>query len=199
MSTVYLHLGMPKTATTALQRFFFKNREVLNQRGVGYPIMPFHFEHVPDARNAHFLVLFNENKEAPEWKEGFSVLKEEAKTYDKILMSDERLWSVQRKKGFWRNVKKGFSDAGLDIKIIVYLRRQDEQVESHWNQKVKEPKTHMSEIFAEYMEKGMHNYMPFRYAKALKRIAKHIGKENIIVRAFEKRQFEGGRNRFVVE
>ena len=191
MSTVYLHMGMPKTATTALQRFFFANREELNQRGFGYPVMPFHFEHVPDARNAHFLVLFDD-REQPEWKEGFSVIKKEAAKYDKLLMSDERLWSVQRKKGFWKQVKQGFSDIGVDLKVIVYFRRQDEQVESHWNQKVKEPKTHMSESFAEYLEQGMHQYMPFHYNKALKRIAKRIGKENIIVRVYEKQQFVGG-------
>ncbi|MBR1628288.1 MAG: hypothetical protein IJ679_03340, partial [Lachnospiraceae bacterium] len=192
MSTVYLHMGMPKTATTALQRFFLQNTKALNDRGFAYPLMPFHFDNVPQARAAHFLTLFREKKKHPEWKEGFEVLKETAKEYENILISDERMWSVQRKKGFWKQTKKGFADAGLDWKVIVYLRRQDEQMESHWNQKVKEPKTHMSESFAEYLEMGLYKYMPFHYDEALDRISQRIGKENIIVRVYEKQQFVGG-------
>ncbi len=192
MSTVYLHLGMPKTGTTALQRFFAENQKTLNERGFAYPIMPFSFDTIAKVRNGHFLIRWKKKQDYPEWEQGFSIVKQAAEEYDNILLSDEQLWSTQRRKGFWKSLKHGFSEIGADIKVIIYLRRQDEQVESHWNQKVKEPKNHMKETFSEYLEKGMHDYMPFHYDEGLNRIAKRIGKENLIVRVYEKQQFVGG-------
>ncbi len=192
MSTVYLHMGMPKTGTTALQRFFLDNKEVLEKHGIGYPIMPFKFDHVPLARNGHFMSYSKEKDASPEWKEGFSVIKETAQKFDRILMTDERLWSAQRKKGFWKAIKTDFGALGIDIKVILYLRRQDEQVESHWNQKVKESNTRLQESFSEYIGNNMHYYMPLHYNESLDRVAARIGKENIILRVYEKQQLEGG-------
>ena len=192
MSTVYLHMGMPKTGTTALQRFFVQNQKALNDRGFAYPLMPFHFETIPDARNGHFLSKWRKKKGFPEWEQGLGVVSETAKQYEHIILSDEHLWSAQRHKGFWKRINQGLAEAGVDLKIILYLRRQDEQVESHWNQKVKEKKTHMTESFSEYLEKGMHEYMPLHYDEGLDRVAQRVGKENLIVRVYEKQQFVGG-------
>jgi len=36
-SELYIHIGMPKTATSALQRFFTINRDVLKEKGIAYP------------------------------------------------------------------------------------------------------------------------------------------------------------------
>ena len=38
MTTIYLHIGMPKTGTTSLQKFLFDNREKLLEKGYLYPI-----------------------------------------------------------------------------------------------------------------------------------------------------------------
>ncbi len=192
MSTVYLHMGMPKTGTTALQQFFYKNHEVLESKGFAYPIMPFHYEAIASVRNAHFMVKFRKHRKFPEWFKGFDEVAKAAGEYENIILSDEQLWSTQRKKGFWKRLKKGFEEIGVSFKVIVYLRRQDEQAESHWNQKVKEPKSRETLSFEEYLEAGKHRYMPFHYDEALDRIADRIGKENLFVRAYEKRQFKGG-------
>ena len=34
MTTVYLHIGMPKTGTTALQTFLTENREVMTDKAI---------------------------------------------------------------------------------------------------------------------------------------------------------------------
>ena len=192
MSTVYLHMGMPKTGTTALQRFFAMNQEVLQAHGFAYPIMPFRYDAIADVRNAHFMIRFRKHRKHPKWYSGFDEVKKAAATCDNILLSDEQLWSTQRKQGFWKRLKQGFADIGADFKVIVYLRRQDEQAESHWNQKVKEPKSRVTMSFEEYLTAGRHNYMPFHYDEALDRIADRIGKENLFVRAYEKGQFKNG-------
>ncbi len=121
MSTVYLHMGMPKTGTTALQQFFDKNRDVLEKKGFAYPIMPFQYDAISLIRNAHFMVCFRKHRKHPEWQRGFDEVKRVAGLYDNIILSDEQLWSTQRKRGFWKRVRKGFEEAGVALKIIVYL------------------------------------------------------------------------------
>ena len=193
MSTVYLHIGMPKTATTALQTFLPLNQKLLNRQGFVYPDMPFHFEGVGIRRNGHFLTFWIKRKKRPEWKKGFDVVEKLSHRYENIILSDENLWSRQRVEKFWHHIKRGFKKRGIrQIKVIVYLRRQDEQVESHWNQKVKSFKVHIQTPFKEYMEAGGYDYMPFDYGASLDRIAARVGKENLIVRAFERQQFYGG-------
>ena len=64
------------------------NQKVINDRGFGYPVMPFHFTDIPDARNAHFLSFFRDKDKMPEWKKGMEVLEETAKKYDKILLTE---------------------------------------------------------------------------------------------------------------
>ncbi|MBR1634517.1 MAG: hypothetical protein IJ682_05575 [Lachnospiraceae bacterium] len=192
MSTVYLHIGMPKTATTALQTFLPLNQKILNRQGFVYPDMPFHFDGIGIRRNGHFLTFWMRRKQHPEWKKGFEVVEKATRRYENIILSDENLWSRQRLKKFWKRVKKKIYRMNADIKVIVYLRRQDDQVESHWNQKVKSYKVHITKSFEDYMRDGGYDYMPFDYDKALDRIADRIGKENLIVRPFEKQQFVGG-------
>ena len=46
--TIYLHIGVSKTGTTSIQRFLYKNRELLKDKGILYPC-PF------DSKNAKFL------------------------------------------------------------------------------------------------------------------------------------------------
>lgn len=38
MTTIYLHIGMPKTGSTSLQKFLFTNREKLLRQGYLYPV-----------------------------------------------------------------------------------------------------------------------------------------------------------------
>ncbi len=38
MTTVYLHIGIPKTGTTSIQSFLFNNRDQLLEAGILYPL-----------------------------------------------------------------------------------------------------------------------------------------------------------------
>ena len=51
---VYLHIGTPKTGSSAIQFFCGNNRKLLKEKGVAYPKMPFAFEGIGQYRNAHF-------------------------------------------------------------------------------------------------------------------------------------------------
>ena len=36
MKKLYIHIGLPKTATSSIQNFLFENRQLLNQHGYHY-------------------------------------------------------------------------------------------------------------------------------------------------------------------
>ena len=59
MPTLYLHIGTPKTGTTALQNFLPANEEVLEQHGICYPDFGFRYAGLGVHRNGHFLVTGN--------------------------------------------------------------------------------------------------------------------------------------------
>ena len=63
MSTVYIHVGTPKTGTSAIQVFFTKNRKLLKEKGVCYPDLGFDFPGIKSNRNAHCLnaYIYDEN------------------------------------------------------------------------------------------------------------------------------------------
>ena len=87
MKTVYLHIGMPKTGTTALQMFLPLNEEALSQNGFSYPLMPFEFENIGKRRNAHFLTLWENKEDMPEWTEGFKIVEKAFLQHDNLILS----------------------------------------------------------------------------------------------------------------
>lgn len=190
--TVYLHIGMPKTGTTALQMFLPENETLLNEKGFSYPLMPFRFQNIGKRRNGHFLTLWEDKENAPEWEQGFSVVKEALLRHDNIILSDENIWSKQRLDNFWEDALAEFGKIGAEVRVIAYLRSQDDQVESNWNQKVKDKKTRMKITFEKFMEEERYWYMPFHYNEVLDRISSYVGKEHLTVRVYEKQQFIGG-------
>lgn len=54
MPTLYLHIGTPKTGTTALQNFLPANEEVLEQHGICYPDFGFRYTGLGVHRNVIF-------------------------------------------------------------------------------------------------------------------------------------------------
>ena len=203
MSTLYLHIGTPKTGTSAIQKFLPLNKELLEEQGYCYPDFGYRYPGIGIYRNAHFLVYrlkkeLCESEEELEARrkaederfiEGLDKIKELSEIYPNIVMSDENIWNgYVKRKDFWATLKKELTDRGIDLKVIVYLRRQDLVLESYWSQQVRET---MQISFQEYVNSNEYSFFKLNYYKRLQSIAKIVGKENIIVRAYEKQQFEG--------
>ena len=179
MATLYFHIGTPKTGTTHIQNFMWNNGEALKKQGYVYP----HFAQFPGigkARNGYFLKTNFEG-----YQKNFGKIGKLASQYENIILSDEGMWNMNKSymERFYENTK----EYGLDVKIIVYLRRQDLYLQSNWAQKVKEDS---QDTFQEYIEKGVYKAVRFDYFDRLNEIAQIVGKENIIVRVYEKSQFK---------
>ncbi|MDE5863507.1 MAG: hypothetical protein K2H34_04085, partial [Lachnospiraceae bacterium] len=202
MKTLYLHIGTPKTATTAIQTFCWDNREILEKHGYGYPLFDYQFTNVQKYRNAHFLVGRIKDADGKrQFDEEQKVVREELgqvcqlfEQYDNIILSDEGIWN----RGFfddtncWERLKQGLlKDDNIAVKVIVYLRRQDDFLFSWWNQQVKEGMLSSSVMSWEEVVEKM-PYIKLDYYNILTKISEYVGKENITVRIFDKKSFVGG-------
>ncbi|MBR1630056.1 MAG: hypothetical protein IJ679_12465 [Lachnospiraceae bacterium] len=149
MAEAYLHIGMPKTGTTAIQCFLRDNREELKKQGFCYPDFGYAYPKVGAHRNGYFVSRVD-NLYEKEREGSYRKLDKLAKSCEKIILSDEAIWRKQRKLDFWKTIRERFESLGLTLQIIVYLRRQDEMIESFWNHRVKGKGETVS--FAEYDE-----------------------------------------------
>ncbi|TGY97569.1 hypothetical protein E5329_04130 [Petralouisia muris] len=196
--TLYLHIGTPKTATTAIQFFCRDNQETLNSHGYIYPIFEWKYPNVLRTRNAHFLVgdtyltqqERNPEEEAKIFQEAFRQIYEAFEQYDNVILSDESMWNHGFRIGGWDRIKEELDKNIFTVKVIVYLRRQDEFTYSWWNQVVKEGMKKTSVItWKEMLEKLP--VVQLDYYEILEKIAAVVGKENITVRRFDRNSFVG--------
>lgn len=201
MATIYLHIGLPKTGSTVLQHFLYNNTNVLSQHGIVYPDFGLRYKnesaHLSFRKNGRFLIAPNItcgkrdfSRPVDEYAPTLNKIAELGKTYDRILISDEGIWKISKKReNFWSDLKSDLTDRGLDLKLIVYLRRQDSFVQSMYAQRVKEMKK--SFTFEEYLASEAADW-PLDFKERLDYISGIVGKEAMIVRIYEKAQYRGG-------
>ena len=148
MRTLYVHIGTPKTATTSIQMFCVENQKVLNKQSYSYPLLDFVYPHVAHRRNGHFLVGWvykpggqeDVEKEQELWEKGLAMIHQEFEKYDNVILSDENIWhsSNGRKFPFWAKLMQDAKEHDYQVKVIVYIRRQDGLANSWLSQQVKE-------------------------------------------------------------
>lgn len=196
MKTLYLHVGTTKTATSSIQRFLEENRTVLEKYGYCFPDSLHVYPEANRRRNAHFLIgkvkdengVEDKQKEEEYLEEGLQQIRTAFQTYDNVILTDESIWYAlsYSKKSLLRELKKEADKQQYQIKVIVYLRRQDALLISRWNQEVKQNFTSAAvmtcEEYVAVSEKKENKI--FHYAKKLDEIADVIGKDHLIVRRF---------------
>lgn len=199
MNRFILHIGTPKTGTTALQEFLYDNPKWLNDNGFCYPDIRrrFRFSRIYRdlnvTRNADILRMFTRYTGFREkvgndiWKKMWKILNSELKNHN-VIFSSEDIW------GMGEDIVKACKECCMsdEFYVVVYLRRQDKYIESNWNQSVKST-FFLEETFQEYYENRKDRKDFCNYLERLKNFEKVVGKEKLIVRAYEKEQFEGKR------
>lgn len=204
MKTLYLHIGTPKTATSSIQKFLTDNSENLEKKGYCFPPSQYTYPKVNPRRNGHFLIakVRDENgkkdveKEQWYWDEGMKQVREKFEKFDQVILSDESIWYClsYRKKSVLRDLQKEAQKDHFQIKVIVYLRRQDDFLLSRWNQFIKQNMSYVAKLTCdEYFNEGYKKEEKlFEYDRKLDEIAEVIGKENLIVRRFEPKVWHNG-------
>lgn len=194
MSTLFLHIGTPKTGTSSIQFFLSKNHTALKKFGFCYPDFSFRFPGITPARNGHFLVQKDSSKKGMQqvcdnkyWEQGFDKVISILNQNQNVVLSDEGIWNAFHNfEDFWPALQQKITTSNHELKVIVYVRRQDDLVQSYWAQQVKETSTLP---FQKYLKKGSWKKFHMFYYDELNAIAAVIGKENLLVRPYEKNQF----------
>ena len=202
MKTLYIHIGTPKTGTTSIQNFCGLNREKLKEQGVLYPIMNYHYERKSVNRNGYFLTgtikengTRNKEQEKQVFDSELQYIVDCFKENDTILLSDESIWwaTSTRRKGLWKDLKKHSEQHNYQIKVIVYLRRQDQFMMSRYNQRLKTDFVASTQNFDEYFADMNGRFKcVMDYRDRIDNIAKSISKENVIVKRFDRNYFYNG-------
>ena len=183
----YIHIGTPKTGTTTLQRFFFKNTQILQKHGI-------YFSNSFGRNEKHFLGrdVFLDHLRLDSFDDKFRAnitsFKEEIKHISgNLLISNEGLYDFYENVEEIKKLKSFLNKLGIDdIKIIVYLRDSIDLAISWY-------------LFIFKVFKINEN--PFNddeFKARFKRVCNHhtlqmwkevFGKENIIARIFAKNEF----------
>lgn len=192
-NTLLIHIGMPKTGTTALQNFLLVNNDKLEKYGWCYPVLSdgkvgdlreLELAGIKSCGNGFWIYedwILNNIKS--EWDKGMEFVLKHLKDKN-VIISEETIYEYGMEK-FITDARQKYQN----IKVIIYLRRQDRAIESRYNQHVKrlgECSSFENFIDSDAVPK---NYLD--YILKLDSISQMLGKENLIVRIYEKQQLVG--------
>ena len=194
MSTVYIHIGYPKTATTSIQKFLIDNRHYLYDLGYHYPltgIVRRSGTYQSPARYGHSNLSWELaglsccDSHAGSWAELVRELN--ALRPENVILSNEgfAMHNNQNKLEQIALIKDYLSCH--EVKIVVYLRRQDRWIESFYSQFVKASRLNSSTI-KEFVSQQSEL---LNYYDAMIKWAEVFGENNIIVRDFDKEKKHG--------
>lgn len=185
----YIHIGVPKSGTTFLQKVLTDNRNLLLERGMLYPAASLR-------GYGHHDIAFMLADGYPDWatsqphslEELIESLKVEVTEHaGPVLLSSENFYLYPEPE----KLHKVLSEAGLlknrRAVIIVYLRRQDDAHESWYNQTIK------AQAYTHTPQESVESFFGlWDYQAELERWANVFGRQNMLVRPYEKSQFIGG-------
>lgn len=182
MKQLYLHIGYPKTGTTAIQEFMHLNRENLLKQKILYPetgIEKFSHHQIPWVFTDDYRANVNLSK-----SEITSGLQEEYRdnpSVDKVVISSE---------GFIFAVKPEdaleiFRDDFDEIKLIIYMRQPFRWIQSDYNQGVKGWRQ-LTCSFDEHLNSILSSKdSPMNFYNMLSVWASVFGWGNLIVRSYD--------------
>ena len=181
--TLYLHIGLRKTGTTSLQKILHQNAEIIRAHGINYVSRVAGLP-VEEENAHHFLahgLLNKRHRYTP--KVDFSELDAHASALRDEICSVEGV-NVISSEDFSRledysvfKLAEYFS--GVDVKILIYLRRQDAWIDSLYGQMLKVGRDLSIDQLIDFEERSID------IPKFLLPWENAFGSENIIIRIYE--------------
>lgn len=139
MKRVIIHVGQYKTGSTSIQKMLWTSRNELLRHGVCYPE-----SFVRDS--AHFLItdMLRQEFREPLFSVDLQPLRDEIDSSpakcaviscETLSGATVRRFAPDMMQHMWRRLAKLFK--GLDVRVVFYVRRQDESVDSRIIQEIK--------------------------------------------------------------
>ena len=145
---IIIHIGTHKTGTSSIQNFLASNLEQLSRQKIYYPLGPY------SGRNINFIASRLVSGKTAEVQDFFktAINYADTKGLETVLVSAESLYAMtaffRALQGisvvdYWKHEKECITRLAnilpdIDISVYCYLRRQDEFIESIYNQFVKQ-------------------------------------------------------------
>ena len=197
MATVYLHIGAPKTATSNLQAILARHQDELLTQGVLYPRQCRH----GDAHHvlvADLIDKYQANPMPDIWYGDFPRGQAWARLREELaaagpdvhtaVISSELFFgqsiNLERMLG---DIQAGF--VGHDVRVLMYLRRQDQLYASFYNQDVKGARQWPGNAYEFY---ETHQIFQRDYDAVVDLWGEAFGHDRIVVRPFEPAQWPAG-------
>ncbi len=186
--TIYLHVGATKTGSTALQRFFEQHALILRQE---------HRLLYPNFYDESIDVLM---KEGVNYAHGRYFERSDGSTDIEVFQKCVKYCKDNSLRGiiishegilnnFHERIDLLSRNLPAQFKIICYVRRQDHHLESAWKQ-VGYRFSSAKELL--HHRTGWGGWRQTNWYKQLEPWAETFGKENVIVRPYEKEQLQDG-------
>lgn len=183
---LFIHFGIAKTGTTAIQQFLLLNKKILASKGIYVPSSGMNKSegsHHPLAFSLSGERLKSElyaNVESPEHYKNKLKKEIESNPFSNVLLTSEIFPAcVDELNNFVNDVFNGWNKT-----IIIYLRKHDHLYESEYIQAVKNGSE--SRKITDFIEgKNKWNFLRF-----IKRVKKTFSPKKIIVRPYEKIQLK---------
>jgi hypothetical protein len=183
---IYIHIGRPKVGSTAIQRFLKFNRKTLLENDVLFPVTG----ERQSASHQLAAVLLEDAK--PEKASSAETLYQElideiqTSSASNCIISSENFYFVKPLR-----LAKILADQ-LDVKIVCYVRRQDEVLVSSYIQEMRD--NTLSERERDDLDRYLSRPDRLRfldYKIVLDQWADVFGVENVVVRVYETGQLKG--------
>lgn len=189
MRKLILHIGIHKTGTSTLQKTFFSNLESLER--YGWDLFCVDPRHNSDPRgNANSWVDFT--GEGADFRATWNsdIYQQLGKQTNNLLISSEELAWVFDPADILA-MRNHLSKIFDDIKVVMYIRRQDKQLYSHFQQGFKYPHSSARKFYG-YQLTPLPDYQPhfdhyLNYHKKYLVWSSVFGAENLIVKVYERK------------
>lgn len=189
-----LHIGSHKTGSTSLQKFLFKKKRELKKIGWNY------FSSDPDGcvnveGNANKWVNFFGKKNTMEAAVNLGLVDELKKKDGNWIVSAEELSWISDQ-GHLLELSEKLSDIFNEIMVVVYFRRQDLHLLSHYHQGFRFYESSAARFYGR-SSTALPKYQEYfddylDYNKKFEKWAHAFGKDNLKVGIFEKERLING-------
>ncbi|MFN2138111.1 MAG: hypothetical protein ACK2UK_19300 [Candidatus Promineifilaceae bacterium] len=207
-----VHIGTEKTGTTTIQNFLHLNREALQKQGVAYLRSPGPVKNRDlatfcmdeDSVDEHVFTLgIVSAKKRRKWKAAFKraferEIRAVGPDIHTVIFSAEFFQSRLRTENEVRTLQRLLSPYFETITILVYLRRQDQFAVSFYSTLCRSGSTQPDVLKAingpdeAYAHQFEREYYSLNYYGLVEKWARVFGRENIVVRIFERGRLRNG-------